>query len=357
MIKHINHQNFLTTPFVAAKSWHLYNRNPDDLVILENTGSEDTVALEYTDYSTDEPFSNGLCSIALEQQGSDLINYQEGITGSGKFYPDREATNNDGTFKRLVHSQIKATFYNKYNDPTKIFGVDYIDFPLGNTFRDLSSFTRIFNIPRHVFGERVVENTVRLNDAALDDNVEIVDDGYQNLIARPNLFSKVQELRAFGNIIMSGSSSYDCYNDHVDVAVVESGSFRLSFVGGSIDNVSNEDTANFGIAFYTASISLEIISGSGADTGSMGFAFYTGSLVDNVIPVSGSFETGSFEMAFNTGSLFTEIVTASIVQISQFDTGSIGVVFNTGSLFDEVKLGSGADTGSAAIAFLSGVLT
>jgi len=183
MIKHINHQHFLTTPFVAAKSWHLYNRDPDDLAILEPMGSDDTVALEYTDYSTDSPFTNTECSIALEQQGSDFINYQEGITGSGKFYPDIEPKNSDGTFKRLVHAQTKAAFYNKYNNPAKIFGVEFIDFPLGNTFRDLSSVARLFNIPQRVFGERIIENSVRLNDIALDDNVEVTDDGYQNLIA------------------------------------------------------------------------------------------------------------------------------------------------------------------------------
>lgn len=210
MIKHINHQNFQTTPFVAGKHWHLFNVENDDLVVLESTGSEDTVALEFVDYTAGDPFVNTTCSIALEQQSSDRIIYQEGATGSGFFFPDSEPTNQDGTFKRLVHAQVKSAFYNKFNNPLEIFGVDYIDFPLGKTFRDITDFVRVFTIPRNIFGERVIENTVHLMDNSLDDNVEIIDDGYQNLIARTNLFSKVQEVRLFGNSIQSGSSIFDC---------------------------------------------------------------------------------------------------------------------------------------------------
>lgn len=208
MIKHINHQNFQTTPFFAAKNWHLFNVESDDLVILESTGSIDTVAMEFVDYfisgSSCSSSVNTLCSIALEQQDSDRIIYQEAITGSGTFFPDSEPINKDGSFKRLVHSEIKSTFYNKFNDPTKIFGLDYIDFPSGKTFRQISDFVRIFTIPRIIFGERIIENTVQLVDTSIDDNIEIVDDGYQNLIAKSNLFSKVQEVRSFGNIIMTG---------------------------------------------------------------------------------------------------------------------------------------------------------
>lgn len=209
MIKHINHQNFLTTPFVAYKNWRLYNDDSDELVILEPTGSEDTVALEFPDYSSGTgSVVNTQCSIALEQQSEDLARYQEGQTGSGVFNPDVEEQNHDGTFKRLVHSQIKTAFYNSYRNPTQIFGMEYIDFPLSQTFRDLSEEIRVFTIPQNVFGERIVGNSVMLRDTSLDDNIEIKDDGYQNLIAGDNIFSKVQEVRTFGNIFGSGSATY-----------------------------------------------------------------------------------------------------------------------------------------------------
>jgi hypothetical protein len=360
MIKHINHQNFLTTPFVAAKSWHLYNRDPDDLVILEPTGSEDTVALEYTDYSTDNPFVNTDCSIALEQQSSDFINYQEAATGSGKFYPDREATNNDGTFKRLVHAQTKAAFYNKYNDPTKIFGVEFIDFPLGQTFRDLSNIARLFNVPQHVFGERIIENTVRLNDAAMDDNVEVTDDGHQNLVARSNLFSKVQEVRPFGNIIMSGTSSYVCYDTYVRVYVADSGSTLTigGFISGEQLDVPTIEADNFAVGFYTGSLTLEIISSSAADTSSVDVGFYTGSLGTNVITTSGSADSSSMETSFYTGSLYDQVLLRS----GSFESQSMATTFYTGSLFNEVvtsslSMSAAQQTASFNVGFLSGVLS
>lgn len=207
MIKNINPQNLLTTPFVAAKEWHLSNTDGDDLIILEDSGSEDTVALEFLDYSSGTAVLNTSCSIALEQQSTDLAQFQEGISGSGTFYPETEPTNKDGTYKRLVHSQIKTTFYNNYQNPLEIWGLENIDFPLGRTFRDISDVVRIFTIPRDIFGEKLVGKTIQLTDNSLDDNVEIVDDGNQNLIAKTNLFSKVQEVRKLGNNISSGSTT------------------------------------------------------------------------------------------------------------------------------------------------------
>lgn len=244
MIKNINHQNFLTTPFVAAKSWHLHNDSPDGLVILESTGSSDTVALEYVDYSVIPPVLNNSCSIALEQQDSDLINYQEGIEGYGKFYPDQEPTNHDGTFKRLVHSQTKAAFYNKNNDPTKIFGMEFIDFPLGQTFRDLTPEARLFNVPQIVFGERILENSLQLVDHMLDDNVEVIDDGYQNLIATQNLFSKIQEVRTFGNDILIGSVTNDCFSQETSSLITLT--TQLLTLSSSVSSS----------LFYTASVKL-----------------------------------------------------------------------------------------------------
>lgn len=210
MIKTINHQNFLTTPFVAYKAWHLFNDDSDDLVLTETTGSEDTIALEFVDYSTGTPFVNTTCSIALEEQDDDRLEYQEGITGSGTFFPETEPINEDGTFKRLVHSQIQATFYNTYHNPLEIFGIENIDFPLGGTFRDLSDFTRVFTIPRDIFGEKILPNSVQMMDNSLDDNVSIFDDGNQNIMAGFNLFSKIQEVRHFGNFISMESSSVLC---------------------------------------------------------------------------------------------------------------------------------------------------
>lgn len=356
MIKHINHQNFLTTPFVAAKNWRLFNVDSDDLVILEPNGSTDTVALEFVDYSTDEPFVNTECSIALEQQGNDRIVYQEGATGSGAFYPDSEPTNQDGTYKRLIHSEIKSTFYNKFNNPTQIFGMEYIDFPLGKTFRDLSDLVRIFTVPRDIFGERITENTVRLTDNSLDDNIEISDDGYQNLIARENLFSKVQEVRSFGNIIMSGTSSYGCYLDHVDTNGADQGSVSVGFLFGTITNFFNmQDVASYSVGFGTGSLQLGALTSSAVETGSIAVSFYTGSLIDQVVSGSGRGESGSYSVGFLTGSMFSEVLTGS----GHVESGSYSMAFYTGSLFTEAVTSSRVrsfESSSMNMGFLNGTL-
>lgn len=211
MIKHINKQNLLTTPFVAAKSWDLYNVNPQELVLTELTGSEEDVALEYVDYTVDPPSLNRDCNIALEQQSSDRAIIEEGISGSGTFLPNSEIVNpRTNTFKRLVYDQTQKAFYNSYRNPLEIFGMDNIDFPLGRTNRFIADRFIMFTIPTSIFGERMKENTIRILDDTFDDNLVVSDDGYGNLIAGTNLFSKVQEVRHFANLILDGTSSVSC---------------------------------------------------------------------------------------------------------------------------------------------------
>jgi hypothetical protein len=215
MIKQIGQKNILISPFTAVTAWELSNVDAQDLVLLEEESASviipDTdVAVDYVDYTTNPPSINNDCNIALEQQSNDIVTYQEGITGSGLFYPDSEPQNTDGTFKRLVFTQIQSTFYNKYLNPLQIFGTDYIDFQLSKTNRNLSTGLRVFTIPQITFGDRVMSGSVILYDTSMDDNVIVQDDGYQNLFVGTNLFSKIQEVRPLSNSIASGSSSQIC---------------------------------------------------------------------------------------------------------------------------------------------------
>lgn len=195
------------SPFLTVKGWALSNTDPQELLLTETTGSEEPVALEYMDYTLGDTGSlNRECNIALEQQSTDLAISEEGISGSGKFFPDSEPINEKtGHFKRLVHDQTNRAFYNRYNNPLQIFGIDNIDFPLSQNNRYLANKFLMFTIPRMIFGERIRENTVILHDQNFDDNIIINDDGNGNLVARRNLFSKIQEVRQFGNITTSGS--------------------------------------------------------------------------------------------------------------------------------------------------------
>ena len=215
MIKRINPHNFLTTPFIAVKSWELFNIENDEVILLEphEAGSpipDTAVAQDYVDYYGPNPILNRECNIALEQQEQDILIYQEGLLGSGKFFPDSEPTNPDGTYKRLVYNTINRAFYNNYNDPTKIFGLEYIDFPLGQTVRNMANNFRVFNIPQLIYGDKILPGTIQFFDTSLDDNMVIKDDGYQNLIAGYNLFSKIQEVRNFGNTLLTGSYTASC---------------------------------------------------------------------------------------------------------------------------------------------------
>lgn len=215
MIKHINHQNVSTTPFVATKARALFNIQGDDTIITEPDVYADGthISLDYIDYNFGDPRLNGECNIALEQQGFDSLGYEVGVTGSGTFNSASDPRNTDGTYQTLVHQTIKNAFYNTYRNPTKIFGVEHIDFPLSKTRRNLSDHFRMFTVPRLVFGEKIQPKSVRFYDTLFDDNVAIYDDGYQNLIAGYNLFSRVQEVRKWpsgSNYILPGTASCNC---------------------------------------------------------------------------------------------------------------------------------------------------
>lgn len=205
----------MTTPFIASRKWELSNVQNDSLVLLEplsqSVSIPDTfVALEYLDHTSGIAVLNRDCNIALEQQDEDKAVYEEGISGSGRFDPNIESQNQNGTYKRLLYNQIYRAFYNNYTNPVEIFGMENIDFPLSKTNRVIADDFRMFSIPRIIFGDKILESSIEFFDNDLDDNIKITDDGNENLIASTNLFSKIQEVRSLGNNIITGSitSSY-----------------------------------------------------------------------------------------------------------------------------------------------------
>ena len=204
MNKPLPKNNIQTTPYAASKDWQLSNLFNDNLILTEHSGSP--IALEYLEYSTASVKINRLCNIALEQQDYDRVLLRDGKKSSGIFYPDEEDINSDGTFKRLVYSQIKTTFYNNYRDPTKIWGLENIDFENSKTKRFLSDEFQLYDIPTNVFGEKLVENTLNITNTNQDNNYTITDDGRGNLFARTNLFAKQQEVGYFINDFIDDDS-------------------------------------------------------------------------------------------------------------------------------------------------------
>lgn len=216
MIKQLKKFDTQTTPFIATKDWHLLNVQHQDLILVEvnsetPVGDDTFVSLEFIDYSFDSPYGllNTDCNIALEQQDSDPVIYEEGISGSGLFYPDA-AKNLTGTYKRLMYNQILRAFYNNYHNPLQIFGIEQLDFQTSGMQRYLSDYFRVFTLPQLKFGDKIAEGSVQFVDNTFDDNYTVIDDCQGNLIASPNLFSRIQEIRDFDNIYVDGTANYLC---------------------------------------------------------------------------------------------------------------------------------------------------
>ena len=212
MIKLLKRYEIHTTPFEATKNWAINNIRNDNLLLYESTGSDDGLpyALEYVDYGSniDYPVPISSCDISLEQQDADLANLESGLNIIGIFYPELDPQNIDGTYLRSVYHQVKTMFYNQYFDPTKIWGVENIDFPLSKTERRLSDEFRLLDIPRNVFGDKIIPKSVAMTDSTTDNEYLITDDGNGNLFAGTNLFSHQQEIRHHNNEFTLGYSYF-----------------------------------------------------------------------------------------------------------------------------------------------------
>jgi len=343
MIKQINKSNRFTSPFVAVKAWNLFNVQNEDVVLLEPQSASviipDTeISVDYIDYSG-TPSLNTDCNIALEQQVDDQVIFQEGVSGSGLFIPDLEEQNVDGTYKRLVYTQTGRAFYNLYRNPLQIFGMENIDFPRSQTLRYLANRFVLFTIPQNIMGDEMLPGTVQMYDNSLDDNVNLHDDGNGNLHAGFDLFSKIQEVRHFGNLVVSGSISSNCpsYTPPTGSAppspptssvpiilIVTSGSAILNWTSGSTQNITSYTIQKSldGNA-YSHLYDVQTVSGSGD------------------IVTNGGFEAGNFN-----GWTMVDITNSSTVTTNYVHSGTYGAYLgpwngNTGSLSQVLTTGVG----------------
>jgi len=205
MLKTLHKNDTTITPYVATKDWTLSNIDNTDLVISE---AGNPIEYENVVFTPTEAFPDDSdCRIAKENQSLDLASYREGLKVTGIFYPQSDPTNIDGTYKRVVYTQFKTTFYKNYRDPTKMWGLEKIDFDSSNTKKFLSDLIKTLNVPTNIMGEKIIEGTVSITDNSIDDLHSIIDDGQNNLFAGTNLFSKKQEIGNYKNVFFSGSNS------------------------------------------------------------------------------------------------------------------------------------------------------
>lgn len=242
MFKELKKYQIRMSPFQATKNWNLNNVANEDVLLTE---ADEEIILEFVDYGDggSNPTLNDGCDIALEQQEPDMARFKEGLKLNSIFYPDADPKNEDGTFKRVVYSQIKTTFYNEFRDPTKILGIENIDFENSKTKRRITDKLRMFDIPRHIFGDKILPMSVEIFDTSLDNDYMISDDGFGNLNAGRNLFSKQQEIGVFSNTFNPGTDS-TC-NNYFNFSVPNAPTNLTASSGSAIltwtDNSDNED--------------------------------------------------------------------------------------------------------------------
>jgi hypothetical protein len=271
MIKALKKSSIVLTPFIAQREWSLSNVINEDVVLTE---AGEGVTMEFADYGNGSgfPVINTDCLIALEQQEGDRLTVREGQKRTGIFYPDSEPTNQDGTFKRVVYSQIKSTFYNKSLDPTKTFGLEHIDIPSSRTQKFLLNSLYVVDVPTRIMGEKIQPETVRMIDVNSDDEATISDDGHNNLYASRDIFWKKQEVGDFNNEFATGS--FNNCSTYFDFSVpdapvslsVSSGSAVLNWqftssspsrqLGGFVVERSFADETNYSILNYVPSSSV-----------------------------------------------------------------------------------------------------
>ena len=351
MIKSLKKYQVQSTPFNATKKWSLNNTENDNLLLTEDGIP---YALEFLDYGDGSglPIDNASCDIALEQQDANLAIVEEGLNVTGIFYPNSDPQNIDGTYKRSIYYQVKTMFYNLYLDPTKMWGNEDIDFELSETKRKLSDKFRLINIPRTVFGDKIIPNTVIAYDNSSDNEYTITDDGNGNLFAGTNIFAYQQELGYFSNSFDANSTSSYCdwyWNLGIE-AEYDKASVSVAFFAGNIEEFVRLNSASVSIGFssgilvtappYTESMNTNVAFSSGSvvvstflytssfDSASVGVAFYSSSLSVTTFLYTSSFDSASVGVAFNTGS----VVTTTFLYTSSFDSASVNVTFNTGSV-------------------------
>jgi len=393
MIKLLKKYEIQAKPFEATKNWAVSNIRNDNLLLYESTGSDDGLpyALEFMDYGVTHPSENDNCDIALEQQDYDLATLELGLKIIGIFYPELDPINPDGTYKRSVYHQVKTMFYNDYLDPTKIWGVENIDFPLSRTERRLSDEIRLLDIPRNVFGDKIIPKSVRIVDDTTDNEYTITDDGNGNLFAGVNLFSHQQEVRNHENEFDHGSTAacdwyfkpqatpvyisessppvieHSLYGGLVTPVILyatdSAGPVNMEFFFGTLitnppftDSSSVSDySLDSGLLFTTVTPHT-----SPPDSASVvDHSLYSGLLFETVVTASAPPDTASVvDHSLYSGLLFETVVTASappdsasVVNYSLYD----GILVQIG--IEAYALDSGSVSGSIYISFYSGTMS
>lgn len=146
--------------------------------------------------------------------------------GHRKHNPDKEPMNNDGSYFRVVYNTIKHLFYNDYfvnhydhnqkrelnvKNPLMLFGVESAEYHDPTVIEDidtseyytnrrierrvLTDDIKVLEISRRNFGEKIRPKSLKIRDYSSEfEVIEIVDDGYTNLITKEATFDNVHRV-------------------------------------------------------------------------------------------------------------------------------------------------------------------
>lgn len=203
MIKSLNRDDIQVTPFIAAKTWNLQNIDDNDLILWMSgslTGSISHIYIDYGDGAS-APITNSYCDLALQQDDpQSVIHYQRGISSSCVYFPinsqyydsNLQPINRDGTYMGVVYNTNRQLFYNTYDNPTQLWGLETIN--LNSNHRLLTDAMDVFTLKCSQFGEKIIPNSVFIHDPLGEIEYNIIDDGKTNLILDGIYFSKFQQV-------------------------------------------------------------------------------------------------------------------------------------------------------------------
>jgi hypothetical protein len=197
----------------------------------------DSVKLEKKIHSNVN-YENGIVVSPEEINTSDRIAFPikktNGKKTNGTFYPSdhpkfdktHELLNWDGSYQRLVYNNIKHLFYNDYfvehfdytrnkklniKNPRMLFGVESAEYHDPTLLEDIDqgdSYTgrklerrviedeiTVVEISQKNFGDKIKPGSVQIRDnSSMYDTIEVVDDGYTNLVTNTFTFSDINTI-------------------------------------------------------------------------------------------------------------------------------------------------------------------
>ena len=238
MIKPLKSSDRIVRPFKTFKKWSFTNIDSSDVILLEQALDETEIDHHMDDLARVPLGWENENGASPEQQdlGNDEIdiNVKYGEPASGTFYPKghrkydptKEPVNFDGSYYRVVYNTIKHLFYNEYfvqhydynarkkiniKNPLMLFGVESAeyhdpsvveDIDTGESYTDrrierrvLGDNVMVLEIPRKQFGEKIRPTSFKILDYSSDfEVIEIVDDGYTNLITGDGIFEDIKRI-------------------------------------------------------------------------------------------------------------------------------------------------------------------